>query len=236
MIRRNLLYFFFLLILGCSDSDASFIIRGSAGGAPPDECTGRLVCQNFEGTGYDNSESWTEAGSVTPDEDYTTLALRGSQSCMLTDEGTAASAYVAFTAQSDLWAFFRWRAEGTPLYGQIFNLTNTSGSIQAYVSVSSGPIMRMYHGTTLCSTGSLSASTTYYVWVHYVAGSGSDGVGALYLDTDNSRPAATCSITTGTATADVGRVYMFNNNGTPSTYHYYDQILVDDAEITDVDS
>ena len=46
--------------------------------AAVNECTGALVCQNFEGAGYDNydnGESWTTTDS--PNPDYTTTVLRG---------------------------------------------------------------------------------------------------------------------------------------------------------------
>lgn len=43
-----------------------------------------LLNQNFEGTGYDNSESWTETlDGGTVDEDYTTTVLAGSQSLFM---------------------------------------------------------------------------------------------------------------------------------------------------------
>ena len=48
-------------------------------------------CQNAEGSGYDNSETWTEAGATSPNEDYSGAnVLRGSQSIEMQDTGSDA--------------------------------------------------------------------------------------------------------------------------------------------------
>jgi len=59
-----MLVLLFLLAVACSESDARMGIQMVGGGTPagaPAECTGLLICQNFEGTGYDNSETWAYA-------------------------------------------------------------------------------------------------------------------------------------------------------------------------------
>ena len=62
-----------ILFIVCLSSQASALgpMMLLIGGSCIPDCTGTTLCQNFEGTGYDNSESWTptETASGTVDED-----------------------------------------------------------------------------------------------------------------------------------------------------------------------
>ena len=85
-----------------------------------DDCTGKLGCQNFEGTGYDNSETWTEGteGTLTTgvlNEDYAVSPIRGSQSLRMKDDSTNGfwTTYM-FPAQDDIYLFMQFKLVDYP--------------------------------------------------------------------------------------------------------------------------
>jgi hypothetical protein len=209
------------------------IIRSVSSAA--NECDGKLVCQNFEGTGYDNSESWSEVDS--PDEDYTTTVLRGSQSLDISGD-TYESTTITFSATGPCYVFFRFRFSALPSSdASIFIMRDASDNQLAALRLRSNGYIRAYNGTGGYenSGGTYSANTTYYVWLEYTAGSGADGETKVYIDTDTTKPAATITVSDGDATTDATKVVLTNgNDGTPN--FVFDQILVDDEAISDVDS
>jgi hypothetical protein len=210
---------------------------GVKGYAAADECAGYLVCQNFEGTGYDHSETWTETADGTVDEDYTTTVLRGSQSLYINDSTGTNETNIQFGTTNPVYYFFRYRPVSHSGNDQIMRMTTTaasaSGNLLHLDSAPSYPL-RAYHGTiTADGTVSLAAGTTYYIWGKYQAASGgSNGIHQVWIGTSGLKSEATLDIdmSTGDDTDQAGRIYL-NNNGVGEGI--YDQVLVKSTEIGD---
>jgi hypothetical protein len=198
-----------------------------------------LVAQNFEGTGYDNGESWSEnlggSGGVV-NEDYTSTALRGSQSLYISQgaDGYAVT-LKSFTAGSPRYVFARVRFPGfgdgtaSAVFGIDADGTGTTWDVA--IDATNGGGIRLYNGATNTSCGTLSANTTYYIWLDYTKGTGSNGSSVAYIGTTGSKPAATCTISNGASTTNAGYVGAITSYArTP----IYDQIYVSTAPIGDV--
>jgi hypothetical protein len=183
---------------------------------PVGNCTGFLICQNFETTveacdpcNEDNSESWnkTLGGTGTITVDYGT-ALRGSQSLQVLADGTNASIITAtFSAQDTIYGFFRLKvADGRPSnVTEIINLLATSTDVGGISILTDGKV-RIYNGTAYAeSTTTLDdgASGTLYVWFYWTKGTGSDGTMGIEINTSRTFGAWEAEGTTGTATAQV---------------------------------
>jgi hypothetical protein len=197
-----------------------------------------LVDENFEGTGA--PDGWTTANSGGDiDYDSTTNPLRGSQSLRLTYSGwPGARVYKAFTAQSTVHVFARIRwAENAGDDTPILTLRDASGNTLCTLLVrSGGGSFRLYHGTTFDNSSSNpTANTIYYVWISYTAGTGANGSATLHWGTSTTKPgSAGITISTGNATADAAQIHC--ETGEYGGTHDYDQILVSDEAIGDVDS
>ncbi len=202
------------------------------------EPAGLLIQQNFEGTGYDNSETWTESAGVgTIDPDEATTVLRGLQSLeVAAGAGESSVTSPAFAAQSDMWTFFRWRVvDSTP--------SSVTGFFRIYDTTQGDTLVGLAlrsDGTIVDSWASshpgpaLADNTTYYIWVHYVKGTGANAVMTVYVGTDTTRPVTPMfNITNGAETADAVYVQLYSNN---SQTYFFDQIYVDNAELGDMGS
>ena len=85
----------------------------SAPACADSSCTGFEVCQNFEGTGYDNSESWTTWNGTPAEDDTTATLLRGSQQMALDNTDRVYIGVAGSPGQGSL--HFRYKAaDGTP--------------------------------------------------------------------------------------------------------------------------
>ena len=193
-----------------------------------------LVNQNFEGTGYDNSESWTENGS--PDEDYNSTVLRGSQSLGIATNGDyAQSPGVDNSGTTDF--FFRFQTDVIAV-SDIIRITNTSDSTIGRITLLGDGDLRIYHGTVNSETSDtpVSVDTTIYIWVDFTPGSGSDGVMHLYHSASITKPGSPdITITTGDVTANLDHIRCIKATATSLTF-IFDQVLIDDETIGNVDA
>jgi len=229
-------YLFALLILlaMCVPAHAIMFICGDTAAAPADECDGMLVCQNFEGTGYDNSESWTESGA--PDEDWTGTILRGSQSLLLDDNDNV---YLAFTAQSEIWTHFLFQTVDATPASDLFIMRLTNGTTtQVYLRLKTSGVLRAesLYGV-YAQGGSLADNTTYHIWTRYKKGTGVNAEVDVYYGTSATIPeSATISFSNGTGTLDINRITLLADpsSGTATADVFIDQVLVDDASIGSV--
>jgi len=232
-MKRLLIAFLFCLLPSQAFGWMSIIQCGGSTAAV-DECAGYLKCQNLEGAGYDHSETWTETVGGTVDEDYTDTILRGAQSLSINDSSGDNLTYSTFTATSPLYFFFRFRPVSMPTGNNSILTIRTATATMAYLSLNGDTgELRGYHGTSYeAAATTLTDGTTYFIWGHYVTGSGADGVLNVWIDTDRTKPAsAEITVTNGTSIADPTRIYAIQDNGGQGIY---DQILVDDASIGDV--
>lgn len=183
------------------------------------ECANYLICQNFEGTGYDKSETWTETvNSGTVDEDYTTVILRGSQSLYLFDDsyswswvkspnGTYATTFgfhgrFYFTGSSSDEATF-------------LGIYNSSNALIASLLRKSNNSITITHGSVLAYPGTYANTTEFHFWMEYIKSSGSnDGVLNFYSSVNQTKPGSpTASITTGDSITDAQHIQLRGERG-----------------------
>jgi len=213
-------------------SDMNTYIAGVpvSGGGCTEDCGDYLICQNFEGTGYDNSEAWSTSGTVNPD--YTAVALRGSQSCQITTTGYI-SPTDAFTGQSTLYMHWLYRKASNPGSEQtLFAIRDSGGYVVLGHLQTDGTIkLTVGNATPAYTSEQLSNDTTYHIWVAYTAGATGNGSVSLYAGTGLTRPAS--PLATATNAASVGDAIRFRiyTGGVTATV---DQILVDGSSFSKV--
>lgn len=200
-------------------------------------CTGFLVCQNFETatTGYDNSESWTETGTV--EAAYTTGPLRGAQSCQIGAGGSRISKSLGGDYE-ELYVFFRMSlADTTPSETtRILSFLEGSADAAKIVIYATGT-MACDHGTVNDTNATPFAAGTNYIWVHYKGNSGaSDGVLSLHRGSSRVYSEATeiCSITNGNDASAHATTFRLEDDAGDGMVVLYDQVLVKTTAIGDV--
>lgn len=135
---------------------------GSLDGVEVVSSVSYVVNQDFEGTGYDNGESWTESG--TPDEDYTTTVKVGSHAL-----DCSGAEYTEITvADSDDYTFEFWFYRPSSLPGSTYTLAGirTSGGAAVHlVRINSSGALSVYtNGSdSTFTTATISADTWYRV-------------------------------------------------------------------------
>jgi hypothetical protein len=209
---------------------------GTSAACADASCTGFLICQNFEADTAsdcdpcteDNSESWdkTVAGTGTIDVDYGT-ALRGSQSCQITSDGSIGSSiYVTFSAQGTVYGFFRVKVnDGRPSSTNQLMSFIGDGSVGGVSLMTDGKI-RVYNGSANAqSTTTLDdgASGTIYVWFYWTKGTGTDGTMGIEVNTSRTFEEWEAEGTTGTATTDMTSVGLASRYVTDAVF---DQVLI----------
>jgi len=188
-----------------------------------------LVKQGFEGTGYDNSETWTENAS--PNEDYATAPapLVGSQSWQTAAIG--GEAYRNYTANDEVWAYGICNIQTLANNRIIFAIRNSSDSGLVNIKCNADGSMSMVNFATTVNTsaGLISNGTTFHIWVHYIKGTGANSTGELYVsanDTKPGSPQATTSVAGSTTQASRVAVMGWNDGN-----FIWDKVRVDDVTI-----
>lgn len=211
-------------------SDMNTYIAGvSVSGGCTEDCGDFIICQNFEGTGYDNSEAWTENGTV--NEDYTTTILRGSQSCQITTTGYI-SPTNRFTGQSTLYMHWLYRKASNPgSEATLFTISDSGGYVVFGKLQTDGTIKLTVGNGTAAYTSELSNDTTYHIWVAYTAGSAGNGSVSLYAGTGLTRPASPlATANNAAAVGDAVQIRIYTGGVTATV----DQILVDGSSFSEV--
>jgi hypothetical protein len=197
-----------------------------------------LVDQDFEGAGYDNSETWTEGGTGTLDEDYTGTVLDGAQSfrqATVTQNGTV---YVSFAAQDEVWVYFLLRPVSVPGNTTIVTVQSGATEVANIIQLNSGLLRFQIPSplTTVTTVGALSVGTTYHVWANYSKNT-AGGKLSIGFSTDGTRPTSgnNYAATTGHArTAQISRFYIGDPvSGNVTRENIFDKIRIDDAQIGD---
>lgn len=218
---------------------------------PSGTCTGFLVCQNFETTAEvcdpcteDNSESWDKllgGDSAVSVDDTTATVLRGTQQLAL--DANTSNANIrspVFTAQSEVYTFFRFAADdATPSSATaVLNVLDTGNNVKYYVQLQTSGRLRCVNGSAAAAntTGTvLSNSTKYYVWARFKAETSegaANGECDLYVSTTGTKPASPeASTTAGTSVETIARISPATNY---TIITYFDQILVKASEIGNV--
>lgn len=199
-----------------------------------------LIKQDFEGTGYDNGETWTEAGTATPDEDYTGVALAGSQSLRVVTTSATSRSSVSFSAAGTVEVYFLFRpvvasAEAGLTIVQLRSADDAAEAIRLRWLSSGRLDVRAGGGTVASPVTVLSVDTTYHVWVRFVVGTGANAVATVAFSTTGTRPSSGnefAQTSNGTATANAG-ILRLGTITTTTVEMIFDKVRVDDATIGD---
>lgn len=182
--------------------------------------------EKFEGSetdsqsvsGYDNT-GWT-SNNVANNPNYATAPapLEGTYSMWF---GNAARyierSFSSVQATQTLAGVFNWGGTyGT--FGTWIGLYDSISTLVARIETRASGEMRVNHGSATGGTASgYATGTSYYWWLEYTTGTGSDGVANLYTNTTNSRSGATLAsqTTVGTATTNATsfRINGLSNSG-----------------------
>jgi hypothetical protein len=238
-----------IILISSSTAFAGIVMAGTQLGALDpespvvDECLDKLVCQNFEDSGYDNSESWTEyvgTGGTVDEDDTTATVLRDSQQLKIYagDSGQTSNTYASFTAQSELWFHVRVKfPDGTPTTATYFLTLSDGSSTSAFVSLLTTGGIRAYQGSVYNAGATIPVfadGTAYHVWGYYKASDTGQNNGkmTIWVGTSTTRPEAPeCSVNTGTAETTVARILLQEKyQGTA----YFDQVIVSTTSFTTV--
>ena len=201
-----------------------------AGGAP---AVSYLIQQDFEGTGYDNSETWTPEGTGTADPDSVSPALVGSQSLKLTESATYINVTSpTFASKSEVWSYFQMQV-GTVANGRRFLNFYSDSTLIARVRMNAFSGIDVVSGTGEASTGvTFSTGVTYHVWFHWKSGDTVD----VGFSTDGTRPTLSpyfASISSGVASGTINKVMIGQpaSEGTDTSVYSLDKVRVDDVLI-----
>jgi hypothetical protein len=198
--------------------------------------TSYLLSQSFEDTG---APSGWSVPVPAPNWDYATTALEGTQSLAFTGYvDTAATTSPAFAPQSSASAFFLFRGPYSVGSSYIPYALRSGATTVAHLSFRNTGRFRFYHGSVYGEVVSISANTTYCIWMDYTAGTGSNGTLYSYVSTPSggvcTKPAsASATVTTGTSTASVDTVRV-GKDAAEDLLIIFDKILVDDTTIGNV--
>jgi hypothetical protein len=211
---------------------------------PPVVGPSYLIAQNFEGTGYDNGETWVESGPGTINEDYTTppAPLVGSHSLRMSAAAQAMrTTGPVFAPQTEVWGYVLLNLDALPSATRdIFNLTDASDSVLVKISITSTGQMNVRTGaTSTASVGTMSAGTTYRIWCRYKAGTGanSEGEGAFGDTSVTTKPVSGNNrvlVNTGNATASADRPRVGAASGSVTWAGILDAVYVDNVDISGV--
>jgi hypothetical protein len=147
---------------------------------------------------------WSIVGS--PTFGYATAPngpLAGSYSLAISGFGGDTATTKNFTASADTWVYFRFRINSLSATQRICTFFNSASSQTANCYVLSTGAVRILAGpsgsTVQSGADTLSAATTYHIWLHYRPGPG--GIGATmeaYRSTDGLRGSPVVQTTSGT--------------------------------------
>jgi hypothetical protein len=176
--------------------------------------------ENFEGTGLPTN--WTnESGS--PNYDYTTTVLQGSQSALF--NGT--TGYATFTGQTTAYAYVLFRTTALPGSTiSVMGFRDSGGGALATLQINSSGQVGILSGGSAFTTDAIAPNTTYHMWIKFVSG----GTSEIGFSTSGTRP------TSGNAFQSIGS----SSSGTTVRFRFsgsmvsiVDRVLVDDVTIGD---
>lgn len=238
---KRLFLFFILLPTLCFAGNQQIINMMNLYSAASEECadsscTGFLVCQNAEGAGYDNSESWSESGG-TVDEDNTSSPLRGSQDIAITYSGDNGTTTMNFTgSEATVYgSFYYGPGDATPASNKtVLYLLNSSSTaiMQIIVDTSSHLGVTCNDGSFSTTTDTMADSTNYHVWYYYTTNGVDTSSCWVEFTAEGTRTPVGSgnkyTSDTGTETDDADKLYLIHNKNTACQY---DQILLKTSEI-----
>ncbi len=194
----------------------------------PSGCTGYLVCQNFEGTGYDNGETWTSESPTVLDPDYATAPLLGSQSLRVSESGgTAKGAYKDFTVGAHKYGFFILKMTAIGSGSNTFLMLGNGSGPWAYIYRNAADgALKVYVGGTLTGTVTIDPGTAYNAWWEY----SNNSRFRMWVSTNTTKGTAVVDNPIGD-NGSISRMWLSANDGGDNLF---DHVHVSDSDITGV--
>lgn len=186
----------------------SGILTAISSGYAPASGPSYFFSERFEGTGYQNT--WTESGTGTIDEDYTTSPLEGSQSLRIAASTQQPITVVTFSSdQAELWGYFRFRINTASFLANkpIFVLRNSSATTVGSITVNTDNGILPTNGTGggSVTVDKMVTGSNYNIWWHYKKGTGADGIFSCAFSATGTEPTSGNAFqtkTNGNATTD----------------------------------
>jgi len=189
---KILLYLFCWLLFSLSAFCQSAMVQAAFRAAAVPKATATslptpdIYTQDFEGGTL--PVGWTVING-TPIWNYSP-AILGSYSLNLVDTGNV---YVAYSGASEVYVQLSVELMALPAAGyQIAVLKNIAGgAVQGYIFVTSLGKLDMYDvgfAHEKVTVAAMSAGTTYFLWIHYKAGTGSNALLTGAFSASNSEP------------------------------------------------
>lgn len=194
--------------------------------APPAGPT-YLISEDFEGVG--TASGWTNAGTVNWNYVTSPAPLFGAESWF--GGAAAGSTSPAFAPQSNVWAFFTFVRTADPSTGTRYICAFQDGAGAPLLSLRIGS-STMQHGSVSGAGGfTFTLNTQYFIWLHYIQGTGTNGIAEVYISTTTTRPGSpTGTFSTGTATAPAEK-FQIGSTTSGSGSKIIDTVRVSTSEI-----
>lgn len=231
---RTLISIFALLHALSLQGDINVVV-GQPASAPAGPTT-FLIEETFDtNPGYDLS--WTEQ-SGSPDEDYTTTILEGTESIYV--NGTAASVEVrspVLTDQTALWGYFLIRpltfAGGSRAIMRFRVNGGNAGSSEIRLTATGQLIIVNGTSATAATVATMSIGSTYHVFWYVEQGTGADAEAWIAFSTDGTVGTGnnfTSRVNANGVTA-FDQVSIFAQFSTTGPEYIMDRVILDDAPI-----
>lgn len=220
------LFAILFVLLGAVSANAQFTIASpfyvaafhravaaAGGGDACSSCTNETF--NGAGTVIPGWKYGDNSAGVVTNVNYATAPapLNGDQSLLIRNPDSQAG-YLNLTVAtaSEHWVRMTINITNTVVNNmRIYTAEDNVGGRMIQVQLISGA-MRIVCGTANATTVStLSANTTYYVWIHYLKGSGANAVADVAFSSSKTRPTSGdgfAQVTNGSSTADVVDIYL----------------------------
>jgi len=217
-------------------------VSGAGVSGIPPECDGLLICQNYEGTGFDNSESWIkQSGDGVFDEDYSTAPLRSLQSLRIKATTASSSKNITalgFSAASEVYghAIIKFVSTGSD-QSIVMGLKSSTTAVARIEYRTNGTLSGYNGGATGVNSAGSRTGTTKHIWWHYKAASVSgDTIGTfqVYESADGNKPASpiiTVGSVAGTSTLSVD---VLNISATYGSEVIFDQVHLSTTDFATV--
>lgn len=143
----------------------------------------------------------------------TTSPLRGVASMAATNTNQSAS--VPFTSSSEVWVFTMLNPTGGNFLGELIELRDGSDANLIFFGIWGAANLRLRGGgKDEFPAFSIDFNTTYYVWIRYVAGSGSNSLAEFYVSTTATKPGTpTYSWSNGNSTTSASKLAFSGGGG-----------------------
>jgi len=258
---RKLIFLLLLLLIAtpCFGQDMARMSLGVIGSGDPsscgriDSCTGYLICQNFEtctdGTGdcdalgngltvvLDNSETWTATlgtnGTVSTIDTTSPIGRQCKQLKIYAGDSGQSSSITSptFTAQDVLYTHVKFRILTTVAIGTIQTIKLDAVAKQWIQLQATGALKVVQGAVSATTVGTLSANTTYHIWMRFTKGTGANSVGSVAFSTDTTEPTSGNNFASFSTGAAITQVNTIVSTCSSQMTLYYDNLLVDDAPI-----